>query len=143
MTTEHHPNCIFCKMVAGEIKPDIVFENDQLLAFRDINPQAPIHFLIIPKKHFSDIFEIEEDYLNRIILVAKKIAKKMKDSFGADGVNLYQASGACAEQSVFHFHLHVIPRREDDGLCFNHVITNKDISTDEFKEIVTKLKIEE
>lgn len=134
-------NCIFCKIINNEIPSYKIYEDDLVLAFLDNYPVSKGHTLIIPKKHVQDIFEIEEKYLERIILVAKKIAQKMKDSFGIDGVNLYHASGISAEQSVFHFHLHVIPRTKGDNLHFN--VTNKaSVSVEEFKEIASKLKIE-
>lgn len=136
--------CIFCKIINNEIPSYKIYEDDLVLAFLDINPASKGHVLIIPKKHTKDIFEIEEKYLERIILVSKRIADKMKDSFGIDGVNLYHASGVNAEQTVFHFHLHVIPRRENDNIHFNSVASGKAIvSAEEFKEMVAKLKIEE
>jgi len=134
-------NCIFCKIVNNEIPSYKVYEDDLVFAFLDINPVSKGHVLVVPKKHFKDIFEIEEKYLERIVIVGQKIAKKMKDVLGIDGANLFQASGACAEQSVFHFHLHVIPRSESDSLHFSHVALG-DISEEEFKEVATKLKIE-
>lgn len=135
-------NCIFCKIINNEIPSYKIYEDDLVLAFLDNYPVSKGHTLIIPKKHFKDVFEIEEDYLKRIISVSKKIAQKMKDTFGVDGVNLYHASGISAEQSVFHFHLHVIPRRKDDNLHFN-VTSKASVSAEEFKEIAIKLKIEE
>lgn len=136
-------DCIFCKIVNNEIPSNKIYEDDLVLAFLDINPMSKGHTLIIPKKHFKDVFEIEENYLERIILVAKKISKKMKDSIGADGVNFYHASGIHAEQSVFHFHLHVVPRRKDDAICFECAVMSKPgIPEEELKELVAKLKIE-
>ncbi|MFA5072188.1 MAG: HIT family protein [Candidatus Pacearchaeota archaeon] len=136
-------DCVFCKIINNEIPSYKIYEDDLVLAFLDINPASKGHTLIIPKKHVQDIFEIEEKYLERIISVAKKISNKMKDNFNADGVNLYHASGAAAEQSVFHFHLHIIPRRKDDNIDFTGVVTNKGaVSEEEFEEAVAKLKIE-
>lgn len=136
--------CIFCKIINNEIPSYKIYEDDLVLVFLDINPASKGHVLVIPKKHVKDIFEIEEKYLERIILVSKRIVDKMKDSFGIDGVNLYHASGINAEQTVFHFHLHVIPRRENDNIHFNSVASGKaSVSAEEFKEMVAKLKIEE
>ncbi|MFA5432283.1 MAG: HIT domain-containing protein [Candidatus Paceibacterota bacterium] len=136
-------DCIFCKIISNEIPSYKIYEDDLALAILDINPLSKGHVLIIPKKHAKDIFEIEENYLERIILIAKKVAKKIKDVLGVDGVNFYHASGIHAEQSVFHFHLHVIPRRKDDNISFNGVATGKEIfSEDEYKEVAAKLKIE-
>jgi histidine triad (HIT) family protein len=96
-----------------------VYEDDFVLAFLDINPVAPGHTLIIPKKHFENIFADEEEYLKRIILVAQKISQKIKKEGIGEGVNLYQANGSTAEQVVPHFHLHVIPRNSGDAIDLN------------------------
>jgi histidine triad (HIT) family protein len=136
-------DCVFCKIINNEIPSYKIYEDDLVLAFLDIHPAVKGHTLIIPKKHTKDIFEIEEKYLERIISVAQKISNKMKDNFNADGVNLYHASGSAAEQSVFHFHLHIIPRRKDDNIDFTGVVANKEaVSEEEFDEAVAKLKIE-
>lgn len=114
-----------------------------VLAFLDANPLSNGHTLVVPKKHAENIFDIEEEYLERIFLISKKIAQKMKTSLGIDGVNLYHASGVHAEQTVFHFHLHIIPRKQDDNICFTRAITKKtNISDEEFRAIADKLKIE-
>jgi histidine triad (HIT) family protein len=135
-------NCIFCKIINNEIPSYKVYEDDLVLAFLDISPLNQGHTLVIPKKHFQDVFEIEEQYLERIIVVAKKIAEKMKDSLGVEAVNLYHASGAEAEQTVFHFHLHVIPRIKGDKIDFTGNEKNAlHPSEEEFREIIEKLKI--
>lgn len=112
-------DCIFCKIINKEIPCFKVYEDDFVLAFLDINPVAPGHTLIIPKKHFENIFADEEEYLKRIILVAQKISQKIKKEGIGEGVNLYQANGSTAEQVVPHFHLHVIPRNSGDTIDFN------------------------
>ncbi len=112
-------DCIFCKIINKEIPCFKVYEDDFVLAFLDINPVAPGHTLIIPKKHFENIFADEEEYLKRIILVAQKISQKIKKEGIGEGVNLYQANGSTAEQVVPHFHLHVIPRNSGDAIDLN------------------------
>lgn len=134
-------NCIFCKITKGEIPCYKIYEDDLVLAFLDINPIAKGHTLIIPKEHKENIFEIENIVLERIINVAKKIAQKMK-IIGAEGVNLYHASGSSAEQTVFHFHLHVVPRAKEDGISFTSAGKQKGIEKAEFEEILSKLKID-
>lgn len=137
-------DCIFCKIINNEIPSHKVYEDDLVLAFLDTNSMSKGHTLIIPKKHANDVFDIEDIYLERIALVAKKISQKIKDNLGADGVNFYHASGVHAEQSVFHFHLHVIPRRKDDDICFNCAVAGKTkFSEEEFEETAGKLKIGE
>ena len=135
-------NCIFCKIIEGEIPCYKLYEDDLVLAFLDISPMANGHTLIIPKEHRENIFDVEEKYLERMVDVSKKIAQKMKDNIGAEGVNLYHASGACAEQTVFHFHLHVVPRKKDDNICFTCAGQQKNnASKEELDTIVSKLKI--
>jgi len=134
-------NCIFCKITKGEIPCYKIYEDDLVLAFLDINPIAKGHTLIISKEHKENIFEIENIVLERIINVAKKIAQKMK-IIGAEGVNLYHASGSSAEQTVFHFHLHVVPRAKEDGISFTSAGKQKGIEKAEFEEILSKLKID-
>ena len=119
-----------------------MYEDDSALAFLDVHPMSKGHTLVIPKNHIADIFEIDEATLDKISNVAKTIAQKMKDNLGVDGVNLYHASGIHAEQSVFHFHLHVIPRRKDDSICFSSAAISKDnVSDKELEEVMNKLKI--
>ena len=134
--------CIFCKIVNNEIPSYKVYEDDMVLAFLDVHPMARGHTLVIPKKHYKDIFDIDEEVLSRIGLVCQKIAKSMKDNLGVDGVNLYHASGVDAEQTVFHAHMHIIPRRKDDNICFNCAVSGKENVTKEgFEETLSKLKI--
>lgn len=135
--------CLFCKIVKNEIPSYKVYEDDSVLAFLDVHPMSKGHTLVIPKKHIADIFEIDEATLGKISNVAKTIAQKMKDNLGVDGVNLYHASGVHAEQSVFHFHLHVIPRRKDDSIYFNGAAINKEnVSEKELEDAMNKLKVE-
>ncbi|MCK9578015.1 HIT family protein [bacterium] len=128
-------NCIFCKIVAGEIPCYKIFENEKILAFLDINPAVPGHVLVIPKKHFTDIFEIDDQYLQELIVVAKRIAEKMKTNFDAGGVNLFQSNGENAEQTVFHFHLHLLPRKGNDRINFSELLVNA--------EKIDNMKLEE
>jgi len=135
--------CLFCKIIKNEIPAHKIYEDDSVLAFLDIRPISKGHTLVIPKKHAKDIFELDEETLKKISAVAKKIAQKMKDSLAVDGVNLYHASGASAEQTVFHFHLHVVPRKKDDNICFTCAVASKEgVSQEELKETADKLKIE-
>jgi histidine triad (HIT) family protein len=112
-------NCVFCKIAKKQLPASIIYEDELVLAFLDLNPLTEGHSLIIPKKHYENIFKIDKETLQRIISVAKKLSQKMEVVLGAEGVNLFQASGRAAEQSVFHFHLHLVPRREGDSLAIN------------------------
>ncbi len=106
-------DCIFCKIAKGEIPSVKVFEDERIFAFLDINPVTKGHCLIIPKQHFENVFDLAENVLAEIVKVAKELSKNIKDNLGATGVNLINSSGKSAEQTVFHFHLHVVPRYDD------------------------------
>jgi len=110
------PDCIFCKIVAGELPATIVGEDEQTLAFMDINPATRGHALVVPRAHAADLLEIEPDQLAAVSAAAQRLAKRVKERLGADGVNVINSCGATAWQTVFHFHLHVIPRYEGDPL---------------------------
>lgn len=136
-------DCIFCKIVDKEIPAFRIYEDEFVLAFLDINPAAMGHTLVIPKKHFENVFDIEEGYLEKIILVSQKIAKKMKDEMGVEGVNFYHASGRAAEQSVLHFHLHIIPRNAGDSIDFTKSALRplEDVDTEVLETIRKKLTL--
>lgn len=136
-------NCVFCKIVNKEIPCYKVYENELILAFLDINPIVIGHTLIVPKKHFENIFDIEEDYLKAIIEASKKISLKTKEALRVKGINLYQANGSIAGQTIFHFHLHLLPRTENDGIDFIKWMGKeaKKIEAQEMEEIRNKLAI--
>jgi histidine triad (HIT) family protein len=110
------PDCIFCKIVAGELPAAIVGEDERTISFMDIAPATRGHALVIPREHSADLLGIEAEDLTAVGLAAQRLAKRAKQQLGADGVNLLNACGAVAFQSVFHFHMHVIPRYEGDSL---------------------------
>jgi histidine triad (HIT) family protein len=110
------PDCIFCKIVAGELPATIVGEDERTISFMDIAPATRGHALVIPREHSADLLGIEAEDLTAVGLAAQRLAKRAKQQLGADGVNLLNACGAVAFQSVFHFHIHVIPRYEGDSL---------------------------
>ncbi|MFN2615987.1 MAG: HIT family protein [Thermoleophilaceae bacterium] len=109
-------DCIFCRIVAGEMPAEVVQEDDATLAFMDINPWTRGHALVIPRAHSKNLYEIGDEDLARTMAAAKRLALRMRDRLGCDGVNLLNASEPAAWQTVFHFHVHVIPRYEDDPL---------------------------
>ena len=113
------PNCIFCKIVAGTIPCFKLFEDGATLAFMDINPVHDGHCLVIPKAHSANVFEIAPENVAAAARSATKVAKAVNAAVPCDGINLMQANGEGAGQSVGHFHLHIIPRRGGDGLLFN------------------------
>ena len=110
------PDCLFCKIVAGELPATVVAEDERTLAFMDINPATRGHALVIPREHAVDLLEIGQEDLAAVAAAAKRLAACAKEALGADGVNLINSCGAAAWQTVFHFHIHVIPRYDDDPL---------------------------
>jgi histidine triad (HIT) family protein len=110
------PDCIFCRIAAGELPATIVSEDERTISFMDIAPATRGHALVIPRAHSADLLEIEPDDLAAVAQAAKLLAARQKQMLGADGVNLLNACGAVAFQTVFHFHMHVIPRYERDDL---------------------------
>jgi histidine triad (HIT) family protein len=109
-------DCIFCKIVAGELPSERVDEDEHTIAFMDINPWTRGHALVIPRRHSTDLLEVGDDDLHHTAVAAKRLAARMKERLGAEGVNLLNACGEAAWQSVFHFHIHVIPRWSGDPL---------------------------
>jgi histidine triad (HIT) family protein len=109
-------DCIFCKIVAGELPATIVDEDEHTLAFMDINPATRGHALVIPRTHAEDLLSIEPNELEAVVVAARRLAHRQKERLGADGINVINSCGAAAWQTVFHFHLHVIPRYENDPL---------------------------
>src|SRR3954469_15366826 len=111
-----HEDCIFCKVLAGEIPSERIYEDDHAVAVMDINPWTRGHAVVIPRKHAADLFEIDDDELEHVVVAAKRVATKMRDTLGCDGINLLQSNGRAAWQTIFHLHFHVIPRYDDDPL---------------------------
>jgi histidine triad (HIT) family protein len=110
------PECLFCKIVRGELPGQIVDEDELTVAFMDINPATRGHALVVPRRHARDLLEIEVEDLEATIVAAQRLARKASDRLGADGVNLLNSCGQAAWQTVYHFHIHVIPRYEGDPL---------------------------
>ena len=110
------PDCLFCKIVAGEIPSHRIDEDDKTLAFMDINPWTRGHALVIPKAHSRNLYDVEPDDLAAMHATAQRVARRMRDRLASEGVNILQSSEPVAMQTVFHTHVHVIPRYSDDGL---------------------------
>ena len=108
-------NCIFCKIANGEIPSTTLYEDEDFRVILDLGPATRGHALLLPKNHFANLFELDDETAQKAILVAKKMAGKMKAALGADGFNLVQNNGEAAGQTVFHFHMHLIPRYENDN----------------------------
>ena len=132
--------CIFCKIIKGEIPSFTVYENDDFKVILDRFPAAPGHVLIIPKAHYSDVFELSEEVAAKLYPLVKKIAQHIKEVTGAEGINIVQNNGEAAGQTVHHFHLHIIPRKMSDTLVLNQS-SNTDTTLEELEAIWHQLKL--
>ncbi len=110
------PDCLFCKIVAGDLPATVVDSDERTVAFMDINPATRGHALVVPRDHAPDLLSIPQEDLDACMRAAQRLAQKAKDRLGADGINLLNSCGAAAWQTVFHFHVHVVPRYDDDPL---------------------------
>jgi len=109
-------DCIFCKIVSGDLPAEKVAEDEHTVSFLDINPWTRGHALVVPRRHSRDLYEVGDDDLARTMAAAKRLAQAMRDKLGCDGINLLNSTEPAAWQTVFHFHVHVIPRYDDDPL---------------------------
>ena len=109
-------DCVFCRIIKGELPSSRVYENEDVFAFLDIKPVNPGHVLVIPKKHYESIHDTPNDIFAKMSVVAKKIATSVQDNLGAKGVNIGMNNGKTAGQVVFHAHIHVMPRYGKDSL---------------------------
>lgn len=114
MTTD--PDCVFCKIIAGELPGQIVDEDELTVAFMDIAPATRGHALVVPRRHSRNLLEVGREDLAATILAAQRLAGRATERLGADGVNLLNSCGSAAWQTVYHFHVHVIPRYDGDPL---------------------------
>ncbi len=108
-------DCIFCKIANGEIPSKTLYEDERFRVILDLGPATKGHALILPKDHFSNLFELPDETAGEVMKLARRMAVQMKEKLHADGFNLVQNNGECAGQTVMHFHLHLIPRYEGDG----------------------------
>ena len=109
-------DCIFCAIADRTAQATVVEADDHTIAFLDVNPATRGHALVIPRAHFRNLYDVPEEDLTRTVLMARRLAVRMKDKLGADGVNIINSCEAAAWQTVLHFHVHVIPRYEGDPL---------------------------
>ena len=132
-------DCIFCKLSNGDIPTNALYEDDVVKVIFDLNPASKGHVLILPKNHAANIYELPDEDAADIFVLAKKLATKMTEILHCDGFNIVQNNGEVAGQTVFHFHMHLIPRYKNDGneekLCWNHA----DLSAEEIAEICKTL----
>lgn len=130
-------NCIFCKLANGEIPTATLYEDEDFRVILDANPASKGHALIIPKEHYANLYELDDEIAGKAMILAKKMVTKLTDILGCDGYNLVQNNGKAAGQTVFHFHLHMIPRYKDDnvGLGWNM----RELTEDDKADILSKI----
>ncbi len=108
-------NCVFCKIAKGDIPSKVLYEDDEFKVILDLGPATKGHALILPKNHYRNLYEIPDEVAGKVMLLAKKMALHMTEKLNCDGFNLVQNNGEAAGQTVFHFHMHLIPRYTEDG----------------------------
>ena len=131
-------NCIFCKIANGEIPSSTVYVDEDFRVILDLGPASKGHSLILPKKHAANIYELPDETAGKAMILAKKMAGKLTDALNCDGFNIVQNNGEIAGQTVNHFHLHLIPRYEGDGLNLNW--PQQEISAEQLEEIRQSIK---
>ena len=126
-------NCIFCKIAGGEIPSKTLYEDDDFRVILDLGPATRGHALILPKEHYADLYELPEDTAGEAMKLAKKMAAKMTERLACKGFNLVQNNGEIAGQTVFHFHMHMIPRYQEDGQKIGW--SPREVTQEELEEI--------
>jgi len=130
-------NCIFCKIANGEIPSATLYEDEEFRVILDLGPATKGHALILPKNHYANLYEIDEEVAGKAFKLAKKMVTKLTDVLGCDGYNVVQNNGEAAGQTVFHFHMHLIPRYKDDKCGFGWKMGK--LTDEDRDEILAKL----
>lgn len=131
-------NCIFCKIAAGEIPSKTLYEDEEFRVILDLGPATRGHALILPKNHYANLYELPEDMAGNVMKLAKKMTSVMTEKLVCDGFNLVQNNGELAGQTVFHFHMHLIPRYKDDGQVLGwKALEATQEELEEIKKIIT------
>ena len=131
-------NCIFCKLANGEIPTATLYEDEDFRVILDASPASKGHALIIPKEHYANLYELSDELASKVLVLAKKMITKLTDILGCDGYNIVQNNGEAAGQTVFHFHLHMIPRSKDDGVGIGWKMG--ELTEEDKGELLSKIK---
>jgi histidine triad (HIT) family protein len=134
-------DCLFCGIVAGEVPGQIVDSDEHTVAFMDINPATRGHALVVPRRHSADLMEVSDEDLTHTMLATRRLARRIRDTLEPDGLNILNSCGSAAWQTVFHFHVHVIPRYADDPLKLPWVPGPGD--ADEIAAVAEQLRAED
>ena len=132
-------HCIFCKIIAGEIHSQTLYEDNQFKVILDVGPATKGHALILPKEHYANLYELPEDTASDVFKLAKKMMAKMTEKLHCDGFNIVHNNGEVAGQTVFHFHMHLIPRYKNDGEILKYIAgspSQEELA--EIKKIITE-----
>ena len=124
-------NCIFCKIINKEIPSKIIYEDDLVIAILDLSQATYGHTLVMPKKHYANIYEIDNDTLAHLIKVVKELAIKLKNKLHADGINILNNNDEAAGQTIMHYHIHILPRYKNDDLNISFTDHSKDTNLDD------------
>mgnify|MGYP000056656249 FL=1 len=130
-------NCIFCKIANGEIPSATLYEDEDFRVILDLGPASKGHALILPKEHFKDLYELDDEVASKALVLAKKMITKLTDVLGCDGYNIVQNNGETAGQTVFHFHIHLIPRYKDDEVGLGWKMG--ELTEEDKEEILSKM----
>ncbi len=130
-------DCLFCKIGAGEIPSTTIYEDDDFRVFFDVSPASKGHCLIVPKEHFDDVFALDEPTASKLFVLASKVARSMKKELNLEGLNIVQNNGTIAGQTVFHFHMHMIPRYAGDTVNVKWIPGEAD--TNELQELAKSI----
>ena len=133
-------NCIFCKLANKDIPTNIIYEDDRFTVILDASPATKGHALILPKNHAANIYELPDEDASAVFVLAKKLATKMTEILHCDGFNIVQNNGEVAGQTVFHFHMHLIPRYLNDGNQDKLTWTHAEFTPEEIAEIAAELR---
>ncbi|WP_407278709.1 HIT family protein [Aromatoleum evansii] len=131
-------NCVFCRIVKGELPASRVFEDEATVVFMDLQSVNPGHMLVVVKPHRANIYELDDELAGAVFRTAARMARAVKEAFGCEGVTLFQANEKAGAQTVFHFHIHVLPRWEGDGMALAWPAKNP--SREALEEMAAKLR---
>lgn len=131
-------NCIFCKLANGDIPTSTLYEDEDFRVILDASPASKGHALILPKEHYANLYELDDELAAKVMVLAKKMITRLTDILGCDGYNIVQNNGKAAGQTVFHFHLHMIPRYENDGVGLGWKMG--ELSDADKEDILSKIK---
>ncbi len=131
-------NCIFCKLANGEIPTATLYEDEDFRVILDASPASKGHALIIPKEHYADLYELDDELAAKVLILAKKMITKLTDVLGCDGYNIVQNNKEAAGQTVFHFHLHMIPRYQNDDVGLGWKMGT--LTDEDKEELLAKIK---